>query len=745
MTMRTCLLVSLLAAIAGGDVLPECPAGVPRAVDGSPVQNRFMTTGGHLKCSTVGGPVAIAQCLEYEVAGAGTRCCDDDDEVHDVSLENVINGSTSLCPNEACELVTFATAKARCEDVGMRLCTTVEILDEHRGEGTGCGYDHAPVWTLPANLSVASVSVVTEDGGEYQTLDVVGTVLYKSTNGIYFDPLPAGYNLEAAPAGGVSRVAFKIVDLRTNVASFGVDSTAPFRLFDVVALDLASTDYRLTVTPFNSEDLEGVPLTIEFSVVDKPFNPVEEPILLNDERGTNVMRLKRLASFPTDPDSDPRGDSLFTSRRLRINCLVPNGPFVYACMESLGIIRRVNATSGEYEDWFDVYAAIEAATDRQLSNTDTFPHSGLRALAFDADFDTSGLFYTSHLETHPADTSGLHYIGNIVEDAVGDSVVAEWQLDGTYRQLFRVSMPTFPDVAYENPIKQILMHEGHLYVAMGDGYVETVDHDGGRANDALGKILRIQPEGAADFDYSIPQNNPFIDSSEYPDEVYAVGFRNPHNFGLTDDGHIFVVDVGRDNAEEVNVLERGGDYGWNEREGPFVHQPEGGGLLLGVDIDLPADDATFGFTYPAAVFGHEGGKRGAAYRELLSQSIAGGCPLSQTSTSELAGRFFYGDFPEAGPIFYSYVDDLLAAVVTGDPADLTRAPTYLATLEYYDEDDVFVMSTIHFRDIVNYEAALKGLDEQTRNDMRFGCGPDGQLLISSKRDGNIYTVINSRP
>lgn len=746
----TAALLSLVQIVAS---LEECD-GVPHAVDGAPLKNRFMTTGGNLKCPSYGGPVPLAQCLDYDRV-AGTRCCDDDDD-HDLSSALCPSGScslknrgTSLCSTE-CELVSFATAKARCRSIGMRLCTTTEILDDHKTEGSGCGFDHAPVWTFPANLSVASLTVV-GDGFSEELAAPSGSVLYKSTNGIYFDPLPSsGFDIEAGidDASSVSKVVFKLVDKNTGIARFSVDDeSAPFSLGPVLS-ELDSSDFILTATPFSSSSLEGVSLTVEFSVVDEPFNPIEEPIRLVDERGTSIIKLKRVASFPTDPDSDPRGSSLFTSRRLRINAMIPRGDWLYVCMESIGIIRRVDVTSGEFDMWFDVYAGIEE-NGGMMSNTDTFPHSGLRGLAFHDNFETNGIFYTSHLESHPENIDGLHYLneGEISDGIVGDSVVAEWQIDegaASYRQLFRIAMPTFPSegVAYENPIKQIMMHKGHLYVCMGDGYTEFNDVEGGRGKNVFGKILRIAPDGSDDFDYSIPQDNPFI-NEEYPNEVYAIGFRNPHNIGVTERDEIVVVDVGRDNAEEVNIVVSGGDYGWNLREGPFVHDPQGGGLLHGVGIDLPENDADFNFAYPVAGFGHEGGKKGASYREVLSQSIAGSCPLGTTSGSELDGRFFYGDFPQQGPIYYSYLDDMRSADTRGD--SLTQAPTYLSTIEYYDENDNLVMTTIHFRDIVNYEAERKGRGEQTRNDMRFGCGPSGELLISSKRDGNIYTVLNSHP
>jgi len=123
--------------------------------------------------------------------------------------------------------------------------------------------------------------------------------------------------------------------------------------------------------------------------------------------------------------------------------------------------------------------------------------------------------------------------------------------------------------------------EGYLYVGTGDGGAANdtgtghVDdwydrNAGGNGQDItenlLGSILRIDvDDGGSDRPYGIPEDNPLV-GREGLDEQYAWGFRNPWRLSFTDN-ELFVADVGQNRFEEVNLVEAGGNYGWNVREG----------------------------------------------------------------------------------------------------------------------------------------------------------------------------------
>jgi hypothetical protein len=144
-------------------------------------------------------------------------------------------------------------------------------------------------------------------------------------------------------------------------------------------------------------------------------------------------------------------------------------------------------------------------------------------------------------------------------------------------------------------------------------------------------MLRIdvdaRPGGAA---YGIPTDNPNVGNppcgaggaggADCP-EIYATGFRNPWRWSFDrQDGTLWVADVGESNFEEVNVVERGGNYGWNVREGAHCFSPASG---------CP----TAGLTDPVAEYDHDTGV-----------SITGGYVYRGGQATEVAGNYVFGDF-----------------------------------------------------------------------------------------------------
>ena len=412
-------------------------------------------------------------------------------------------------------------------------------------------------------------------------------------------------------------------------------------------------------------------------------------------------------------------------------------------------------TAGNASLFFDVAAAIAADTDRELDTTNSF-HGGLRSVAFHPNFDSNGLFYTSVMETRPASPNPDHYLSDVSNPIIADGVVIEWRYDhvagsvlpGSYRQVFRVGIPI-----YDHPIKQMTFNPfaaagdadfGLLYVAHGDGSTQSASEGGGQNNDARGKIIRIDPTESNGQPYGVPLDNPFVGDASMLDEVFALGFRNPHHLSFAQDdagnAHLIAVDVGRDNVEEVNIVSAGGNYGWSEREGTFVHL-ESGDLINGV-APLPDDDWTNGFVYPAAQYGHVG-EVGAGLR---GQAIAGGFVVDNGSA--LSGHYFYSNFPITGELYHSSFDDMLGAVtslaVDQLPTALTQAVTGEASVVLDHDNDPTTPSLPRdslldvFDDAANY-------DGSGRADVRIGQGPNGEMYISSKRNGLVYIVTNSVP
>ena len=119
--------------------------------------------------------------------------------------------------------------------------------------------------------------------------------------------------------------------------------------------------------------------------------------------------------------------------------------------------------------------------------------------------------------------------------------------------------------------------DGFLYIVMGD---TGPHHDpNGHAQNLqllLGKLLRIdidRTEGV--LGYAIPKDNPFVGMPEARPEIWAYGFRNPWRFSFDRiTGDLWLADVGQDRQEEVAIVRRGENHGWNVYEGfePFSNQ-----------------------------------------------------------------------------------------------------------------------------------------------------------------------------
>ncbi len=432
----------------------------------------------------------------------------------------------------------------------------------------------------------------------------------------------------------------------------------------------------------------------------------------------------------------------------RLNVLTHINNRLFVAEETFGKVYEI--TGGNVVEWFDVAAAIFQSTGRRLNVINGNIHSGLRSIAFHPDFNTNGLFYTSFMEDRPSNPALHRYMSDVVVPVAGDSVLAEWRVNRitgrpeptSYRQVFRVGIPV-----YDHPIKQIMFRPGArvtdadyglLYIAHGDGSVQSVSVGDVRDNEARGKILRINPLKTRTGPYTIPAANPFANSATILKEAYSIGHRNPHHLAFAADGTLIVAEDGRDNIDEVNVVVRGGNYGWPAREGSLVHL-SGGTLYNGVAA-LPANDSINGFVYPAMQFLHQG-VRGAGF---TGQALGGGYVVENGTA--LDGYYFCLDFVFSGDVFVTPLSALQSAITTGPTANMRMAPISRIGIRF-DHDNNSATAPIPF---VNLKAMMNTTyspfyDNSGRVDMRFGQGPRGELYLLSKRDRRIYLVTNSMP
>ena len=240
--------------------------------------------------------------------------------------------------------------------------------------------------------------------------------------------------------------------------------------------------------------------------------------------------------------------------------------------------------------FFDVGAAVTANSGWNIDNSS--PLNGLRSLAFHPEFASNGKLYVTYTGERPDESYETTYLSDPENPVDVESVLAEFTFDfeldrvdaNSYREVFRVGMNNS-----EHSIRQAVFNPyaqpgdedyGLLYIGHGDGSEQSAISGDGLNNDGLGKILRVNPLQNGTSSYTIPNTNPFVGNPDMIDEAFAIGFRNPHNltFALDESGQakLVVTEIGRDNIEEVNVVEAGKSYGWGDREGVFVHRPFSG-------------------------------------------------------------------------------------------------------------------------------------------------------------------------
>jgi len=250
----------------------------------------------------------------------------------------------------------------------------------------------------------------------------------------------------------------------------------------------------------------------------------------------------------------------------------------------------------------------------------SYSEKGLLGLAFHPDYKSNGRFFV-YYSAPSAD-----------KNFDNTSIVAEYKVSATN-----------PDVADRN--EEIILkipepesnHNGGclqfgkdhlLYISLGDGGGAGDKHGpNGNAqmlSSLLGKILRIDVNKKP---YSIPADNPFVADKDAKPEIYAYGLRNPWRFSFDRVlGTLFCGDVGQDLWEEVDIIQKGKNYGWRIMEGTHCFSPSSG--CDRKDLQVPITE----------------------YSHKEGVSICGGYMYRGKMFPSLHGTYFFGDW--SGKIFY---------------------------------------------------------------------------------------------
>ena len=196
--------------------------------------------------------------------------------------------------------------------------------------------------------------------------------------------------------------------------------------------------------------------------------------------------------------------------------------------------------------------------------------------------------------------------------------------------------------------------DGYLYVALGDGGKANDPYGNGQnLKSILGKVLRIdidkKDEGLA---YGIPKDNPFVGKKGARGEIWAYGFRNIWRMSFdSKTGKLWAADVGQNLWEEIDIVERGGNYGWNPREGQHPFGDKGVGPRPGL-------------IEPIWEYYHDIGK-----------SITGGHVYRGKKVPALAGLFLYADYV-SGNIWALRYDEKAKRVTGNHPLRQGGFPVY---------------------------------------------------------------------
>jgi hypothetical protein len=244
--------------------------------------------------------------------------------------------------------------------------------------------------------------------------------------------------------------------------------------------------------------------------------------------------------------------------------------------------------------------------------------------------------------------------------------------------------------------------------------------DGGSGGDPLrmaqnmgsifGKIVRIDPLGtnSANKKYGIPRDNPFVGTAGTLPEIYAFGVRNPQRFSWDPrGGRLFLADIGQNIVEEISVITRAANLGWNDWEGSFKY-------ISRTEVGLTGQRADPKVTYPIVEYGQ-------LDPLLQPQSAVTGVVVYRTNRiPQLANLLLFGDNP-SGEVFYVSADklptggqDAVRRVVFGTAG----APRTLLS-------------------VIQEKNMAQGKKPATRADLRFGTGPDGRVFLLNKADGTI--------
>ncbi|MCC6396678.1 MAG: PQQ-dependent sugar dehydrogenase [Bacteroidetes bacterium] len=286
----------------------------------------------------------------------------------------------------------------------------------------------------------------------------------------------------------------------------------------------------------------------------------------------------------------------------------PDGTDRVFVVQQNGVIRVFpnDSTVSETSLFLDIGSRLSSSANEQ----------GLLGLAFHPDFATNGFFFVNYTApTAPPNACRTVISRFSVAPGNPDSALASSELP-----ILEVEQP----YANHNGGMIAFGPDNCLYIGMGDG---GDGNDPGNVaqnrTSLLGKFLRIDIRDSTILRrYVIPQDNPYAGNTQgFREEIWAYGFRNPWRWSFdVPTGELWAGDVGQGAREEIDVVEKGGNYGWKIMEGTICRPPTTGCSTTG--LILPVKD----------------------YPRSLGYSVTGGYVYRGTRRPDLGGAYIYGDY-----------------------------------------------------------------------------------------------------
>ena len=422
-------------------------------------------------------------------------------------------------------------------------------------------------------------------------------------------------------------------------------------------------------------------------------------------------------------------------------------------LDQTGQVYVLKGNELKDEPFLDISDKIVDLGVPQLGGYD---ERGLLGLEFHPNFSNNRKFYVRYSAPNREGTPDAYNHTSVLSEFRATEDLSQGDPDSE-RTLMEIPHPQM-----NHNSGQIVFgpDDGYLYVGMGDGggsgdlaHGHVNDwydkNEGGNGQDVkqnlLGGIYRIDVDNQeGDKAYAIPDDNPLV-GQEGRDEYYAWGLRNPFRMSFND-GQLFVGDLGQDLFEEVNIVEKGGNYGWNVREGTHGFQTEN---MLAPPKDRPTttpDDVRGGepLIDPIIEFAHSGTTAtiidgnsvigGYVYGTMSGKRIEG-----TDAMKPLQGKYVFGNWSRRG---FTNPEGVLFAAT---PPEQSAETTPVGPAEYPGSEKVRETGAESADAGTDGGPQLWPLEELQIADCESGELNEYVMSLGRDQDGELYVLTAEEP